>query len=42
MTLSAARRRRIDRIVAAVIAVAVVAVGVIVYRSSDILSLIHI
>jgi hypothetical protein len=36
VTLSAARRRRIDRIVAAAIAVAVVAVGVIVYLNSDI------
>ncbi len=36
MTLSAARRKRIDRIVAAVIAVVVVAVGVVVYLTSDI------
>lgn len=36
MTLSAARRKRIDRIVAAVIAVVVVAVGVVIYLTSDI------
>ena len=36
MTLSAARRRRIDRIVAAVIAVVVVAVGVVIYLNSDV------
>ncbi len=35
MTLSAARRKRIDRIVAAALAVAVVAVGVVVYLTSD-------
>ena len=33
--MSAARRKRIDRIVAAVIAVVVVAVGVVVYLTSD-------
>ena len=34
--MSAARRKRIDRIVAAVIAVVVVAVGVVIYLTSDI------
>src|SRR6476469_8552014 len=33
--MSAARRKRIDRIVGAVIAVVVVAVGVVVYLTSD-------
>ena len=36
MTLSAARRKRIDRIVAAAIAVTVVAVGALIYANSDI------
>jgi hypothetical protein len=36
VTLSATRRRRIDRIVAAAIAVLVIAVGVLVYLTSDI------
>ena len=35
MTLSAARRKRIDRIVAVAIAVVVIAVGVVVYLTSD-------
>ena len=35
VTLSAARRKRIDRIVAAALAVAVIAVGVVVYLTSD-------
>jgi len=36
VTLSAARRKRIDRIVAAAIAAAVIVVGVVVYLTSDI------
>jgi hypothetical protein len=36
VTLSAARRRRIDRVVAAVIAVVVVTAGVVIYLNSDV------